>query len=365
MFTRSRARQAEEIEQFFHEDDFEPDDSASESEIDDQEIECQENSSSEESAEYDTDVEEESEEGSGDESGGDLEPEEESNSRRKRQRVTEVSSENTRRRGRPAILRGKDGYTWSRAVPESPGRRSQILREPSLKGVACEKSTPIEAWSLLFSEEILEIILQHTNAKIDLVLENLMFDDDCELQSYHKSLSMIELKCFIGLLYWAGLYKLNMTKTQDLFSKFCSPLFHLPFSHQRFVFITRCLRFDDSNSRPLRKESDKFTHVREIWEIFIKNCTKYYEPSTNYTIDEQLLSFRGRCSFKMYLPAKPDKYGSKIVAINDAQTHYMYNAIPYVGSVNKESDETVPSYYVRKLAEDFYDSGRNITADNW
>ena len=48
---------------------------------------------------------------------------------------------------------------------------------------------------------------------------------------------------------------------------------------------------------------------------------KYYEPSTYATFDEQLLSFRGRCAFKIYMPKKPDKYGLKIVSINDAETH--------------------------------------------
>lgn len=87
----------------------------------------------------------------------------------------------------------------------------------------------------------------------------------------------------------------------------------------------------------------------------IKNCT----------IDEQLLSFRGRCAFRMYLPAKPDKYGLKIVSIHDAETHYMFDAIPYVGAVDKEPAEAVPSYYVRKLTQSIYHSGRNVTMDNW
>lgn len=43
----------------------------------------------------------------------------------------------------------------------------------------------------------------------------------------------------------------------------------------------------------------------------------------------------------------------------------MYNAIPYVGTVDKDPAEAVPSYYVRKLSEPIYHTGRNITCDNW
>ncbi|GBP00162.1 hypothetical protein EVAR_71070_1, partial [Eumeta japonica] len=37
---------------------------------------------------------------------------------------------------------------------------------------------------------------------------------------------------------------------------------------------------------------------------------KFYLPGENLTIDEQFVPFRGRVSFKQYLPSKPDKYGT-------------------------------------------------------
>lgn len=136
-------------------------------------------------------------------------------------------------------------------------------------------------------------------------------------------------------------------------------------THRRVIFLLASLRFDDKNIRPVRIESDKFACIPEIWDLFVNNCTTYYEPHTHCTIDEQLLSFRGRCSFRMYMPAKPDKYGLKIVLINDATTHYMFNAILYIGTIDKDPNEAVPSYYMRKLSESIYNTGRNITCDNW
>ena len=43
----------------------------------------------------------------------------------------------------------------------------------------------------------------------------------------------------------------------------------------------------------------------------------------------------------------------------------MYNAIRCIGAVNKEANEVVPSYYVRKLSEPIHNTNRNITCDNW
>ena len=145
-------------------------------------------------------------------------------------------------------------------------------------------------------------------------------------------------------------------------------LYKAVMSAKRFKFITQVLRFDDRTTRVACKAVDPFTHIREIQNLFIANCTSYYNPGKCVTIDEQLLPFRGRCSFKMYIPSKPDNYGIKILMLNDSETFYMINAIPYVGKVNPaelEEKEGIPSYFVRKLVEPIKNSGRNITADNW
>ncbi|CAB0033686.1 unnamed protein product, partial [Trichogramma brassicae] len=48
------------------------------------------------------------------------------------------------------------------------------------------------------------------------------------------------------------------------------------------------------------------------------------------TVDEQLLNFRGRCLFRVYMKDKPDKYGLKIISLNDSKTAYMIDAVPYL-----------------------------------
>lgn len=37
-----------------------------------------------------------------------------------------------------------------------------------------------------------------------------------------------------------------------------------------------------------------------------------YNPGLEVTVDERLAPFRGCCSFKVYIPSKPGKYGRKI-----------------------------------------------------
>lgn len=37
--------------------------------------------------------------------------------------------------------------------------------------------------------------------------------------------------------------------------------------------------------------------------------------------------------------------------LNDSETNYMLNAIPYIGKVEKQGNESVSAFYVRKLSE--------------
>lgn len=183
-----------------------------------------------------------------------------------------------------------------------------------------------EFWDLLFNDAIFQIILENTNKKIAEVRAELQAQQKV-LQSYHHDTSLIELRALCGVLYYAGLWRSNSIDVNRLWESLQGvTLYTCVFSRQRFVFLSASLRFDDKSARD---PNDKFSPVRQIWEIFIGNCQRYYKPSKKFTVDEQLLSFRGRCGFKMYIKSKPDKYGLKLVTLNDAETAYLVNISKY------------------------------------
>ena len=91
-----------------------------------------------------------------------------------------------------------------------------------------------------------------------------------------------------------------------------------------------------------------------------------YVPGTNLMIDEQLVTFRGCCLFRQYMPSKPRKYGIKIWAICDSAAHYVLKMDVYKGREIGEPRETnLGSKVVLELSEPFQKSGRNITSDNF
>ncbi|GBP12708.1 PiggyBac transposable element-derived protein 4 [Eumeta japonica] len=143
-------------------------------------------------------------------------------------------------------------------------------------------------------------------------------------------------------------------------------------SKNRFEVLLKTLRFDDSASRPVRRESDASAPITELFNSFIDQCQAVLAIGSCACIDEMLLAFRGRCRLKMFMPKKPTKYGIKIQCLTNARSGYLLNAYIYQG---KDSDglhllreyQTLkkPTQAVMRLIPPIERSNRNITFDNW
>ena len=120
-------------------------------------------------------------------------------------------------------------------------------------------------------------------------------------------------------------------------------------------------------TRSERVKIDKLAAVRDLFSLFTDNCKTCYSMGQNVTIDEMLPGFRGRCGFRQYIPSKPNKYGIKIFCMADSKLFYTGNLEIYAGKQPKSpyfvDNKSVA--VVKRLAKPIYNSGRNITADNW
>ncbi|CAF1557825.1 unnamed protein product, partial [Rotaria sordida] len=183
-----------------------------------------------------------------------------------------------------------------------------------------------------------------------------------------EEITMMELKASIGILLLAGLLGRSKGNLRSLWrtSPWESPIFKATISRDRFDKIISCLRFDDKRTREERKQADKFTAIREIWSDFQDKLKTCYTPGLDLTIDEQLLSFRGKCPFRQFIPKKPDKYGLKFWLCVDAESYCVLNAFPYIGrQPGQEKQKHIGESVVLELLKPFYGSNRNVTMDNF
>lgn len=270
---------------------------------------------------------------------------------------------------------GKNRFRWA-SVPSSSRTRTlehNIVREregikPEYRDQINSSSSPLDIWKLFFTDAMLEKIVLYTNKKIREIRTNY------QKQSCVQDVDLIELKAFIGFLFYTAIFKENHEHYTSWYSMDGTgrEIYRCILSKNRFEVLLKTIRFDDSETRQARREQDPSAPICELFDSFINCCQAVYAIGSFACIDEMLLAFRGRCRFKMYMPKKPAKYGIKIQCLTDARSGYLLNAYIYLG---KDSDGLnlsaenqrlkKPTQAVLRLISPIEGSNRNITTDNW
>ena len=156
-------------------------------------------------------------------------------------------------------------------------------------------------------------------------------------------LDLHHLETFIGLQYARGLYGKGHPACFLWNRKYGMPIFPEAMSRDSFIKILKYLRFDNKPNRIRRGPgADKFAPIREAFKKFSSLCRSKFVCDYSLTIDEQLMPCKSRCSFVMYMPNKPDKYGIKFWVLVDVKSKYVSNIFPYLGAQEKEQRGDTP-----------------------
>lgn len=239
-----------------------------------------------------------------------------------------------------------------------------VLRQRSGPHRSTETLSISETFKKIFTENMVAIIVRHTNQKASSTYANYNADHP-HSQRQWKPVTIPEIYSFIAVLICAGANNSNTDHTFDMWHSNSYPLYRATMGLNRFHNIMRFLRFDDNNTRSQRKKEDKAAPIRDLWTMFTANLSQMYKPTENLTIDEQLYPFRGRTGFTQYIPSKPAKYGVKIWWICDAENAYPLHGIIYTGKTNNTREKNQGERVVKELALPYRGNGRNICMDNF
>ena len=101
------------------------------------------------------------------------------------------------------VFQGKD-FIWSRTPPKVARARREniIVRLSGCVDEAKNANTPHDAFSVFISDDILNIILTHTNQKI----HHYLFNFTGKVQKWMWRTSLDELHALIGLLVYGGVF---------------------------------------------------------------------------------------------------------------------------------------------------------------
>ena len=85
---------------------------------------------------------------------------------------------------------------------------------------------------------------------------------------------------------------------------FCTPIYNAVMSRNRFQLLLKFLHFNDNSHMPASADPspDKLFKLRPLLDNLFEKFQEAYVPSCNIYIDESLLLWKGRLSFKQYIP---------------------------------------------------------------
>ncbi|KAF0023369.1 hypothetical protein F2P81_023999 [Scophthalmus maximus] len=118
----------------------------------------------------------------------------------------------------------------------------------------------------------------------------------------------MHLHVYFGIIILAGVYRSRGETTESLWDAETGRAIFGAIMSVEFPHIFRgVIRFDDQESRPVRRQRDKLAAICTVWDKWVDRLPLLYNPGANVTVDERLVGFRGRLSLPavQYMPSKP------------------------------------------------------------
>ncbi|CAF1542567.1 unnamed protein product [Adineta ricciae] len=142
-----------------------------------------------------------------------------------------------------------------------------------------------------------------------------------------------------------------------------TPIFNKIMTAGRFQILLKMLHFETNQD-----VNNKLKKISPVVEALRPSFKRLYKPRRFLNVDESLHLYKGRLSWKQYIPLKRARFGFKFFMLCDVNG-YILNCIIYTGSdtnySEKFSDLSLSSRIVMTLVEDYLDLGRCIVMDNY
>lgn len=208
------------------------------------------------------------------------------------------------------------------------------MESDKIRNISDNLKSPYEFFSLFIDENFINYLVQKTNEyanykqnKISKIKKDHNKEQEQEkdqekkvkktrLDKWHE-INYSEMEKFIAIIILMGIHKLPGYK--DHFSK--NQILGSPAHKFLSLWIYESISGFLHASDPGSKGKDKI--IKLINDIMLKS-QKYYYPGTCVTIDERMISFKGKSKFVVYEPSKPTKYGFRPYVLSDYKSGYTY-----------------------------------------
>lgn len=192
--------------------------------------------------------------------------------------------------------------------------------------IDAEVDCPLDIFMLLFSEELLQKLVFETN----------LYAFQNNTGNTYLPTTYNEMRCFLGLNILMGIkhlpsYKDYWSAREELRDHYIASCM----SRNRFGWFLGNMHLNDKSVEPKKGEPsyDKLYKLRSMLERLSENYARFYKPTRCQAIDESMIRFKGRISFRQYMPMKPIKRGYKMW-VRANETGFVSQFQIYTGNKN-------------------------------
>ena len=137
----------------------------------------------------------------------------------------------------------------------------------------------------------------------------------------------------------------------------------------RLLLIMRFLHFaDNRNHNPADPDRNKLYKIREVSDMIRRRCSEAFYPGKNSRVDESLVLFKGRLSFKQYIKSKRARFGIKLYKLCTTDG-IVLDYVIYHGGMAQELTEVQYALITEKipvtLMQKYLGKGHHLYVDNY
>lgn len=233
-------------------------------------------------------------------------------------------------------------------------------------GILGENPTEYDCFVAIIQPDFITHITSKTNNYHTFVVNTKRIE---EYSKMHKWVDTTEDEIYVFLATTMLFTHMSKNEWKDYWSTdplIETPIFGKIMSQDRYSLLLRMLNFSDNNGP---RVEDKLQKIRPIIELLRNRFKSVMKPFKHLCIDESIVPWKGRLSFKQFIPSKRHRFGVKLFVLCDVETGFILDFIIYTGSsteINNEiADLGISGSVVTTLLEPYLDKGHTIYYDNW
>ena len=215
-----------------------------------------------------------------------------------------------------------------------------------------------------FTAEVWDLIVEETNHYAAMNVVTSPHSRPC------YNVTIEEMKAFVGMLIVMGILKLPRLELywSNKYPHITTPGISNIMARVRFEQIYRFLHLNDNaNNNPFGQPGhDPLFKVRKLFDLILPKFETEYNIHQHCSIDEAVIPYKGRLSFKQYMKDKPTKWGIKVFVLADSTNGYVKRLQIYTGkSLDTVDDVGLCTRVVLDLMSGLEGSGLNLYTDNY